>query len=56
MAHKKSVLILEEGMPNLIEEQIRSIAQRNKVYTDIFGKDIMPVNGEYTPDRIVKGI
>ena len=56
ISDKKSVLILEEGMPNLIEEQIRSIAQRNKVYSDILGKDIMPVNGEYTPDRIMKGI
>lgn len=56
ISDKKSVLVLEEGMPNLIEEQIRSIAQRNKIYSDIFGKDIMPVNGEYTPDRIIKGI
>lgn len=53
---KKSVLILEEGMPNLIEEQIRSIAQRQKIYSDIIGKGTLPVNGEYTPDRIIKGI
>src|SRR5690606_34734315 len=36
---KKSVLIIEEGMPNLIEEQIRAIAQRAKLGLDIFGKD-----------------
>ncbi|MEE9193042.1 MAG: hypothetical protein V3U21_00735 [Thermodesulfobacteriota bacterium] len=53
---KKSVLIVEEGMPNLIEEQIRSIVQRAKIYTDIYGKGLLPVNGEYTPDRIIKGI
>jgi indolepyruvate ferredoxin oxidoreductase, alpha subunit len=53
---KKTVLIIEEGMPNLIEEQIRSIAQRNKIYTELLGKDLMPVNGEYTPDRIIKGL
>nr|NIP38048.1 indolepyruvate ferredoxin oxidoreductase subunit alpha [Candidatus Dadabacteria bacterium]NIS07794.1 indolepyruvate ferredoxin oxidoreductase subunit alpha [Candidatus Dadabacteria bacterium]NIY21416.1 indolepyruvate ferredoxin oxidoreductase [Candidatus Dadabacteria bacterium] len=56
IADKKSVLVLEEGMPNLIEEQIRAVAQRNKVDSDIYGKDIMPVNGEYTPDRIIKGL
>ncbi|MCZ6791839.1 MAG: indolepyruvate ferredoxin oxidoreductase, partial [Candidatus Dadabacteria bacterium] len=49
---KKAVLIVEEGMPNLIEEQIRSIAQRAKLGLDIFGKDILPKAGEYTPDHI----
>jgi len=53
---KKAVLIVEEGMPNLIEEQIRSIAQRTKLNLDIFGKDILPQAGEYTPDNITKGI
>lgn len=53
---KKAVLIAEEGMPNLIEEQIRSIAQRAKLGLDIFGKDILPQAGEYTPDHIAKGV
>ncbi|MCH8013765.1 MAG: indolepyruvate ferredoxin oxidoreductase subunit alpha [Candidatus Dadabacteria bacterium] len=53
---KKAVLIVEEGMPNLIEEQIRSIAQRAKLGLDIFGKDILPKAGEYTPDHIAKGV
>ena len=53
---KKAVLIVEEGMPNLIEEQIRSIAQRAKLGLDIFGKDILPQAGEYTPDHIAKGV
>ncbi|MFB3147227.1 MAG: thiamine pyrophosphate-dependent enzyme, partial [Thermodesulfobacteriota bacterium] len=41
---------------NLIEEQIRSIAQRAKLGLDIFGKDILPKAGEYTPDHIAKGV
>lgn len=53
---KKAVLIVEEGMPNLIEEQIRAIAQRAKVDTEIYGKDLLPQAGEFTPDRIIKGI
>ncbi|MEQ9619523.1 MAG: indolepyruvate ferredoxin oxidoreductase subunit alpha [Deltaproteobacteria bacterium] len=53
---KKAVLIVEEGMPNLLEEQIRSIAQRSKLGLDIFGKDILPQAGEYTPDHIAKGV
>ena len=53
---KKAVLIVEEGMPNLIEDQIRSIAQKAKLGLDIFGKDILPQAGEYTPDHIAKGV
>src|SRR4030067_1112692 len=53
---KQAVLIVEEGMPNLIEEQIRAIAQRAKLGVDIFGKDILPQAGAYTPDHIIKGI
>ncbi len=56
MRDKKAVLIVEEGMPNLIEEQIRSIAQRAKLGLDIFGKDILPQAGEFTPDHIAKGV
>ena len=53
---KKAVLVAEEGMPNLIEEQIRSIAQRSRLGLDIFGKDILPQAGEFTPDHIAKGV
>lgn len=53
---KKAVLVAEEGMPNLIEEQIRSIAQRARLGLDIFGKDILPQAGEFTPDHIAKGV
>ncbi len=56
LAGKKAVLIVEEGMPNLLEEQIRSIAQRAKLGLDIYGKDTLPQAGEYTPDHIAKGI
>ena len=53
---KEAVLIFEEGMPNLIEEQIRSIVQRAKINTDIFGKELLPLEGEFTPARVMKGL
>jgi indolepyruvate ferredoxin oxidoreductase alpha subunit len=56
MRHKKAVLVVEEGMPNLIEEQIRAIAQRAKLSLEIYGKDLLPAAGEYTPDHITKGV
>lgn len=56
MKGKDAVLIVEEGMPNLIEEQIRSIAQRARLDTWLYGKDLLSSEGEYTPDRITKGL
>ncbi len=53
---KEAVLIVEEGMPNLIEESIRAIAQRGKLTVDIYGKDLLPAAGEYAPQAIIKGI
>lgn len=53
---KKAVLIVEQGMPNLIEEQIRAVAQRSRLGVEIFGKDVLPEAGEYTPEHIIKGI
>lgn len=53
---KEAVLIVEEGMPNLIEEHIRAIAQRSKLTTEIFGKGMLPQAGEYTTDHIIKGV
>lgn len=53
---KKAVLIVEEGMPNLIEEHIRAIAQRSRLKADIFGKDIVTSEAEFTPEKILSSI
>ena len=53
---KKAVLIVEEGMPNLIEEHIRAIAQRSKSETEIFGKDIITSDADFTPEKILSGV
>lgn len=53
---KRAVLIVEEGMPNLIEEQIRSLLQKKSVNTLIYGKDLLSYEGEFTPDRISSGL
>ncbi|MGI9553574.1 MAG: thiamine pyrophosphate-dependent enzyme [Thermodesulfobacteriota bacterium] len=56
LAGKSSVLIVEEGMPNLIEEHIRAIAQRSKLDVDIYGKDLITSDAQFTPDKILKGV
>lgn len=54
-AHRR-VLIVEEGMPNLIEQQVRAIAHELGISTAIHGKDTMPMAGEYTPQRMLSGL
>lgn len=56
MRGKKAVLLVEEGMPALLEEQIRAAAQRAKLSTEIFGKDVLSLAGEYTPEVVLKGL
>lgn len=53
---KDEVLILEEGMPNLIEEQVRAIAQRFDLRTRLYGKDVLPPDGEYAPAVLVRAL
>jgi indolepyruvate ferredoxin oxidoreductase alpha subunit len=53
---KDFVLVVEEGMPNLIEEQIRAIAQRLELKTRIYGKDMLPPDGEYSPAVLIPGL
>jgi indolepyruvate ferredoxin oxidoreductase alpha subunit len=53
---KQEVLIAEEGMPNLLEQEIRAIAQEHGLSTRIFGKDLLPMPGEYTPSVLINGI
>ncbi len=54
---KKQVIIIEELEP-LIENTIRSIAQRNNVKVKINGKhdNFFPLNGEFSTDIVVDGI
>jgi indolepyruvate ferredoxin oxidoreductase alpha subunit len=56
LADKESVLIVEEGMPNLIEKEVRAIAQANGLKTRISGKDIIPKAGEVSYETVVFGL
>lgn len=54
---KDHVLIVEEGAPAFLEEQIRAMVQRAGVTTPrLYGKDILPMAGEYTPEVLLKGL
>jgi len=53
---KRSVLIVEEGQPDYTEQAINTILRRRQVNTRIFGKDVLPMAGEYTPDVMLEGV
>jgi indolepyruvate ferredoxin oxidoreductase alpha subunit len=55
-AGKEAVLIVEEGQPEFIEQAVHTILRRREVNTRIFGKDVLPMAGEYTADAMFKGV
>jgi indolepyruvate ferredoxin oxidoreductase, alpha subunit len=53
---KKGILLVEEGQPDYIEQNINAVLRRAGVHTALHGKDLLPVAGEYTPAAVTKGI
>jgi len=53
---KTSVLVVEEGNPAFIENEIRAIVQQEGFSCKVRGKDVLPVAGEYTLNVIREGI
>ena len=55
-AGKKAVLVIEEGQPNYIEDAIQALLRRSGVTTALYGKDILPLAGEYTGEVLLRGL
>jgi indolepyruvate ferredoxin oxidoreductase alpha subunit len=53
---KKAVLVLEEGQPEFIEQEIATFLRRDDAPAKLHGKDCMHMAGEYTAEALVKGI
>jgi indolepyruvate ferredoxin oxidoreductase, alpha subunit len=54
---KDSVLIVEEGQPNYLEQAVRAILQERSITsTEIHGKNCLPQAGEYTGEVVLKGL
>ena len=45
---KRAVLVVEEGQPDFIEQALHAILRRADVPTQLAGKDVLPMGGEYT--------
>jgi indolepyruvate ferredoxin oxidoreductase alpha subunit len=50
------VLVLEEGQPEFIEQEISTFLRRADVQSKLHGKDCMHMAGEYTAEAMVRGI
>ena len=53
---KQAVLMLEEGHPEFIENEIGAIFRRAGCETVLAGKDVLPLAGEYTIETLISGI
>src|SRR5215467_1518747 len=55
-AGKRAVLVVEEGSPNYVEQQINVILRGVGAETRIDGKGCLPASGDYTSEVLLRGI
>jgi indolepyruvate ferredoxin oxidoreductase alpha subunit len=55
-AGKRAVLVVEEGAPDYVEQQINVILRGAGVDTRVYGKGSLPASGDYTSDVMLRGI
>ena len=53
---KRAVLVIEEGQPDFIEQNLHAILRKGDVQTKIHGKGMLPMAGEYTGAAVIRGI
>ena len=54
-AGKRAVLLVEEGQPNFIEQNLATILRQAGLQTALHGKDFLAPAGEYTGAEVLKG-
>jgi indolepyruvate ferredoxin oxidoreductase alpha subunit len=55
-ADKTAVLLLEEGQPEYIEQELALALRRQDLQTPLHGKDMLPQGGEYTAEVMAQGL
>ena len=53
---KRAVLVIEEGQPDFIEQNLNSILRKAGLDSKIHGKDVLPMAGEYTSAVVMQGV
>jgi len=55
-SNKNAVLVIEQGQPEFIEQTFGSMLFRAASKTKLYGKNLLPMAGEYTGDVLMKGL
>jgi indolepyruvate ferredoxin oxidoreductase, alpha subunit len=55
-AGKRAVLMIEEGQPDFLEQNLHTILRKADLQTKVHGKDVLPMAGEYTGATILRGV
>jgi indolepyruvate ferredoxin oxidoreductase, alpha subunit len=55
-AGRRAVLLLEEGQPEYIEQELATLLRRADIQTPLHGKDMLPQAGEYTAEVMANGL
>ncbi|HYF21089.1 MAG TPA: indolepyruvate ferredoxin oxidoreductase subunit alpha [Ramlibacter sp.] len=53
---KRGVLVVEEGQPEYIEQEIATLLRRRDIQTRLHGKDLLPMGGEYGVEVLAQGL
>jgi len=53
---KRAVLVIEEGQPDFIEQNINSILRKADIQSKVHGKGMLPMAGEYTAAAVIRGV
>jgi indolepyruvate ferredoxin oxidoreductase alpha subunit len=55
-AEKRAVLVIEEGSPDYVEQQINAILRGADIQSRILGKGCLPRSGEYVSEVLLRGL
>lgn len=53
---KTRVLVVEEGMPNYLERELKALAHEARLDVEIQGKELFSPHGEYVPGLVIGGL
>jgi indolepyruvate ferredoxin oxidoreductase, alpha subunit len=53
---KRHVLVVEEGMPSYLEQELKALAHEARLDVEIHGKDVLSPHGEYVPQLVITGL
>ncbi|PNG50528.1 MULTISPECIES: indolepyruvate ferredoxin oxidoreductase subunit alpha [Burkholderiales] len=53
---KRAVLVVEEGQPNFVEQNVANILRQLDIDTKLHGKDVLPLAGDYNTATVLAGV